>query len=89
MDGLRDGHARFEIKYSTDPEAIDEAVYHAVSLMQTKHRVSTDGSSDRKFKRYARRAKQEEDGSASEESQDESDELDMVCNERCSPEKES
>ncbi|MCG7879269.1 MAG: retrotransposon gag domain-containing protein, partial [Candidatus Thiodiazotropha endolucinida] len=79
LDGLRDSDARFEIEYNKEPEDIDEAVYHAVNFIQTKHRGSADSSSDRKFKRYARRAKQEEDGSASEESQDESEELDRVC----------
>lgn len=79
LDGLRDSDARFEIEYNKEPEDIDEAVYQAENFMQTKHRGSMDGSSDKKFKRYARRAKQEEDGSAREESQDESEELDRIC----------
>ncbi|MEW8546416.1 MAG: hypothetical protein AB2693_23100, partial [Candidatus Thiodiazotropha sp.] len=79
LDGLRDGDARFEIEYNKEPEDIDEAVYHAVNFVQTKHRGSTEGSSDRKFKRYARRSKLEEDSSAGEESQDEEDELERVC----------
>ena len=55
MDGLRDNDARFEIEYNKEPEDIDEAVYHAVNFMQTKHRSASEAPTDRKFKRYARR----------------------------------
>ena len=41
FDGLRDSDARFEIEYNKEPEDIDEAMYHAVNFVQTKHR-STD-----------------------------------------------
>ena len=66
---------RFEIKYNKEPEDIDEAVYHAVNFVQTKHRDSTESSADRKCKRYARRSKLEHDSSADEESQDEGEDL--------------
>ena len=70
---------RFEIKYNKEPEDIDEAVYHAVNFVQTKHRDSTESSADRKCKRYARRSKLEHDSSADEESQDEGEDLKRVC----------
>lgn len=79
LDGLRDSDARFEIEYNKEPEDIDEAVYHAVNFVQTKHRGSTESSADRKCKRYARRSKLECDSSADEESQDEGEDLKRVC----------
>ena len=75
MDGLRDSDGRFEFEYNKEPEDIDEAVYHAVNFVQTILRGSADGSTDRKFKKYARRSKLEEDSSTGEESQDEGEEL--------------
>ena len=42
LDGLRDSDARFEIEYNKEPEDIDEAVYHTVNFVQTKHRGSTE-----------------------------------------------
>ena len=79
LDGLRDSDARFEIEYNKEPEDIDEAVYHAVNFVQTKHRGSTESSADGKCKRYARRSKLEHDSSADEESQDEGEDLKRVC----------
>ena len=67
LDGLRDSDARFEIEYNKEPDNIDEAVYHAVNFVQTRHRNSSEHYSDRKNKTYARRASFEND-SASEES---------------------
>ena len=67
LDGLRDSDARFEIEYNKEPDNIDEAVYHAVNFVQTRHRNSSEHYSDRKQKKYARRTSFEND-SASEES---------------------
>ena len=78
LDGLRDSDARFEVEYNKEPENIDEAVYHAVNFAQTKHRGSTEGFSDRKFKRYARRSRLGEESSG-EESQDDNEDPDRVC----------
>ena len=52
---MRDAGARFEIEYNKEPEDIDEAVYHVVNFVQTRHRSSTDVVSDRRNKKYARR----------------------------------
>lgn len=79
LDGLRDSDARFEIEYNKEPEDIDDAVYHAVNFVQTKHRGFTESSTDRKYKRYARRSKLEHDSSTDEESQDEGEDLKRVC----------
>ena len=46
--------------------------------MHTKHRGTTEGSSERKFKRYARRSRLGEEGSG-EESQNDNKESDKVC----------
>ena len=75
LDVLRDSDAYFEMEYNKEPEDI----HNAVNVMQTKHRGYADWSSDRKFKRYARRSKLEDDSSAGEESQDEGEELDRAC----------
>ena len=61
FDGLRDSEARFEIEYNKEPDDIDEAVYHAVNFIQTKHRSSADDFTDRKAKKYARRTSIEDD----------------------------
>ena len=63
LDGLRDADARFEIEYNKEPEDIDEAVYHAVNFVQTRHRSSTDVVSDRRNKKYARRMNSSSDSS--------------------------
>ena len=49
MYGLRDEDARFEI----EPEDIGEAVYHAVSFVQTRN--FKEHFADRQHKKYARR----------------------------------
>lgn len=72
LDGLRDSDARFEIEYNKEPDDIDEAVFHAVNFVQTRHRSSSERSADRKFKKYARRASQESESSSDGESEDES-----------------
>lgn len=56
LDGLKDGDARFEIEFHKEPEDIDDAVFHAVNFIQTKRRNQTDTYSDKKFKKYTRRA---------------------------------
>ena len=56
LDGLRDSEARFEIEYNKEPDDIDEAVYHAVNFIQTRHRSSADGFSDRKTRKFARKS---------------------------------
>ena len=55
MDGLRDGNGRFEIEYNKEPEDIDEAVYHAISFVQTRRRNSREHFADRQHKKYTRR----------------------------------
>ena len=59
LDGLRDHDARFEIDYNKEPADIDEAVYHAVNFIQTRRRSSYSDVSEKKFKKYARRASEE------------------------------
>ena len=66
LDGLRDSEARFEIEYNKEPDDIDEAVYHAVNFIQTRHRSSADGFSDRKAKKFARRTSLENDSTSEE-----------------------
>ena len=70
LDGLRDNDARFEIEYNKEPEDIDEAVYHAVNFMQTKHRSASEAPTDRKFKRYARRMSEDSESSGDEQVSD-------------------
>ena len=72
LDGLRDNDARFEVEYNKEPVNIDEAVLHVVNFVQTRRRGSSEEYAERKFKRYARRANVESDGSSDDESQDES-----------------
>ena len=59
LDGLRDNDARFEIEYNKKPEDIDEAVYHAVYFLQTRRKSNPDAFTDKKFKKFARRATDE------------------------------
>lgn len=59
LDGLRDHDARFEIDYNKEPADINEAVYHAVNFIQTRRRSSYSDASEKKFKKYARRASEE------------------------------
>ena len=71
LDGLRDSDARFEVEYNKEPVNIDEAVFHVVNFVQTRHRGSSEEYSDRKFKKYTRRTNVESDGSSDEEAQEE------------------
>ena len=71
LDGLRDSDARFEIVYNKEPVNIDEAVFHVVNFVQTRHRGSSEEYSDRKFKKFTRRTNVESDGSSDEEAQEE------------------
>ena len=71
LDGLRDSDARFEVEYNKEPVNIDKAVFHVVNFVQTKRRWPSEESSERKFKRYARRANIESYDSSDDESQDE------------------
>ena len=48
---LHDSDAQFEVKYTKEPENIDEAMYHVVNFVQTKHRGIQEGHTDRKFKK--------------------------------------
>ena len=59
LDGLKDHEARFEIEFRKEPDDIDTAVYHAVNFLQTRRRSSGENYSDRKSKRYVRRATQD------------------------------
>ena len=72
LDGLRDSDARFEVEYNKEPGNIHEAVFLVVNFVQTKRRGPSEESSERAFKRYARRANVESDGSSDDEYQDES-----------------
>ena len=78
LDGLRDSDARFEVEYNKEPENIDEAVYHVVNFVQTKHRGIQEGHTDRKFKKYASRASCDDDDSSEEYLSDESNDLRRV-----------
>ena len=49
-----------------EPEDIDEAVYHAVNFVQTRHRSSTDVVAGRRDKKYARRMNSSCDSSDSD-----------------------
>ena len=68
LDGLRDDDIRCDVEYIKEPADIDEAVYHAVNLIQTKR--STHGPySDRRMKKVLRSTNQnvnEEADSSSE-----------------------
>ena len=55
LDGLRDGDACFEVEFNKEPEDINEAVYQAVSFVQTRHRNFKEHFADRQHKKYARR----------------------------------
>ena len=72
LDGLRDNEAQFEIEFHKEPEDIDDAVYHAVNFIQTK-RSFHEHYAERKFKKYARRTKVEEDIESEEEESMETD----------------
>ena len=78
LDGLRDSDARFEVEYNKETENIDEAVYHVVKFVQTKHRGIQEGHTDRKFKKYARRASCDDADSSKEYLSDESNDLHRV-----------
>ena len=78
LDGLRDSDARFEVEYNKEPENIDEAVYHVVNFVQTKHRGIQEGHTDRKFKKYARRASCDDEDSSEEYLSDESNDMHRV-----------
>ena len=54
LDGVKEGNAKFKIKYHKEPEDI-------VNYLQTKHRNQTNIYLDKIFKRYARRASTEND----------------------------
>ena len=71
LDGMKDNEARFEIEFHKEPGDIDQAVYHPVNFIQTKHRNSPDYYNDRKFKKYVRRTSQESDFEDSENEQPE------------------
>ena len=60
LDGLRDNNVRFEIEYNKEPDDIDEAVYHAVNFIQTRRRSNPDTFIEKKFKKFARRATEEQ-----------------------------
>ena len=77
LDGLCDSDARFEVEYNKEPENIDEAVYHVVNFVQTKHR-GIQGHTDRKFKKYARRASCDDEDTSEEYLSDESNDLHRV-----------
>ena len=49
LDGLKDHEARFEIEIHKEPDDIDDAVYHAVNILQTRRRSLVDNYADRKF----------------------------------------
>ena len=68
---MKDNEARFEIEFHKEPDDIDQAVYHAVTFIQTKRRNSPDYYNDRKFKKYVRRTSQESDFEDSEDKQPE------------------
>ena len=78
LNGLCDSDARFEVEYNKEPENIDEAVYHVVNFVQTKHRGIQEGHTDRKFKKYARRASCDDEDSSEEYLSDESNDLHRV-----------
>ena len=37
LDGLQDETARFQVEFNKEPKDIDEAVYHVVNFLQTRH----------------------------------------------------
>ncbi|KAH3813570.1 hypothetical protein DPMN_142031 [Dreissena polymorpha] len=51
LDGLRDEEVRSEIEFIKEPEDIDEAVYHVVNYIQTRHRHQFHDDRKRKFMR--------------------------------------
>ena len=77
LDGLRDNDARFEIEYNKEPEDIDEAVYQSVNFIQTR-RSNPDTFMEKKFKKFARRAKEDNSYGTYEDSADDSAEPDHV-----------
>ena len=79
LDGLRDNDARFEIEYNKEPDDIDEAVYHAVNFIQTRRRSNPDTFIEKKFKKFARRATEEQSYATNEDSADDSAEPDHAC----------
>ena len=55
LDGLRDDEVRFEVEYHKEPGTLDEAVYHVVTLIQTRN------IRERKNRDHARRAADSDD----------------------------
>ena len=55
LDGLKNHEAHFEFEFYQEPNDIDEDVYYALNIIQTKRRNSYETNGERRFTIYVRK----------------------------------